>query len=51
MVNIEYSVEPHLAVDEFIDVLRRSTLAERRPIDDSTTMAGMLLIERQPTRD
>lgn len=42
MVNIEYSLEPHLAVDEFIDVLRRSTLAERRPVDDSATMAGMI---------
>jgi predicted N-acetyltransferase YhbS len=42
MVNIEYSVEPHLAVEEFVDVLRRSTLAERRPIDDSATMSGML---------
>ena len=42
MVNIEYAVEPDLSVDEFIDVLRRSTLAERRPVDDARTMAGML---------
>ena len=42
MVDIEYSLEPDLTVDEFVDVLRRSTLAERRPVDDSTTMAGML---------
>ena len=42
MVEIEYSLEPSLGVDEFIDVLRRSTLAERRPVDDATTMAGML---------
>jgi ribosomal protein S18 acetylase RimI-like enzyme len=42
MGSIEYSLEPHLAVAEFVDVLRRSTLAERRPTDDSTTMAGML---------
>jgi ribosomal protein S18 acetylase RimI-like enzyme len=40
--NIEYSLEPQLTVAEFIDVLRRSTLAERRPIDDSATMSGML---------
>ena len=33
---------PSLGVDEFIDVLRRSTLAERRPVDDARTMAGML---------
>ena len=42
MVNIEYAVEPGLGVDEFIDVLRRSTLAERRPVDDAGAMAGML---------
>jgi GNAT superfamily N-acetyltransferase len=42
MVNIEYAVEPGLGVDEFIDVLRRSTLAERRPVNDARTMAGML---------
>jgi ribosomal protein S18 acetylase RimI-like enzyme len=42
MANVEYSVEPHLEAEEFIDVLRRSTLAERRPVDDARTMAGML---------
>ena len=42
MVDIEYSLEPNLSVEEFVDVLRRSTLAERRPVDDSTTIAGML---------
>jgi GNAT superfamily N-acetyltransferase len=42
MVNTEYALEPDLAVAEFIDVLRRSTLAERRPVDDVRAMAGML---------
>jgi len=42
MDNIEYSVEPHLSPEEFVDVLRRSTLAERRPVADRSTMAGML---------
>jgi ribosomal protein S18 acetylase RimI-like enzyme len=42
MDDIEYGLEPHLSVEEFIDVLRRSTLAERRPVDDLPTMAGML---------
>jgi GNAT superfamily N-acetyltransferase len=37
-----YSAEPDLGVDEFIDVLRRSTLAERRPVACRDTMAGML---------
>ena len=42
MAEIEYSLEPKLTVGEFVDVLRRSTLAERRPVDDVTTIAGML---------
>lgn len=37
-----YGVEPDLPVSEFIDVLRRSTLAQRRPVDDPATIAGML---------
>jgi len=39
---ISYQVEPQLAPDEFVDVLRRSTLAERRPVDDLGTIAAML---------
>lgn len=39
---IEYRLEPNLSVDEFLDVLRRSTLAERRPVDDLATIQGML---------
>ena len=42
MVNVEYSLEPHLSVEEFVDLLRRSTLAERRPVDDAPRLAGML---------
>lgn len=42
MDNIEYSLKPDLPVGQFIDILRRSTLAERRPVNDSATMAGML---------
>lgn len=41
-MTILYQQEPALSVTEFIDVLRRSTLAERRPIEDSETMQGML---------
>lgn len=41
-VTIQYAVEPQLATDEFVDVLRRSTLAARRPVDDPPTIAGML---------
>jgi len=39
---IAYQLEPALPADEFIDVLVRSTLAERRPIDRPATIAGML---------
>ena len=34
--------EPDLSAAEFIDILQRSTLAERRPVHDSATIAGML---------
>jgi GNAT superfamily N-acetyltransferase len=40
--SIEYSIEPDLGAEEFIDVLRRSTLAERRPVDRPDVIAGML---------
>jgi predicted N-acetyltransferase YhbS len=37
-----YRNEPDLTVDAFIDVLRRSTLAERRPVADRARIARML---------
>lgn len=39
---IHYRIEPDLAAAEFVDILRRSTLAERRPVDEPATVAGML---------
>ncbi len=39
---IDYQLEPDLAADEFIDVLRRSTLAERRPVDERERISRML---------
>ena len=42
MPDIVYAIEPALTVEEFISVLVRSTLGERRPIDDRTRVAGML---------
>src|SRR4029079_2690028 len=39
---LTYAIEPNLAGDEFIDVLVRSTLGERRPIDDPATMQAVL---------
>jgi predicted N-acetyltransferase YhbS len=42
MQPIAYGVEPNLSAAEFVDVLRRSTLAERRPVDNAAAIAGML---------
>jgi predicted N-acetyltransferase YhbS len=43
-MNLTYRLEsyPELGVDEFIDVLERSTLAERRPVGEPETIRGML---------
>jgi len=40
--DLRYALEPALSVEAFIDVLQRSTLAERRPVDDAARIAGML---------
>jgi len=39
---IDYQLEPELPAEEFVDVLVRSTLAERRPVHDLETIRGML---------
>jgi GNAT superfamily N-acetyltransferase len=39
---IAYAVEERLTADEFVDVLRRSGLAERRPVDQPDRIAKML---------
>ena len=41
-MSIEYRLNDALSVDQFIDLLQRSTLAERRPVEDRDCMAGML---------
>jgi hypothetical protein len=41
-MNIEYHVNEAVTVDEFIDVLNRSGLSERRPVQDRACMSGML---------
>jgi ribosomal protein S18 acetylase RimI-like enzyme len=41
-MDLTYQQEPGLSPEEFIDVLVRSTLAERRPVDDLAAMGGML---------
>lgn len=42
-MSITYRREPDLAAEEFIDVLKRSTLAERRPVDDLSRIDSMLI--------
>lgn len=39
---IHYSHDRPLTTEEFIDVLQRSTLAERRPVDDRECVQSML---------
>jgi len=41
-MNVIYGREPGLSAKEFIDVLQRSTLAERRPVDDLERIKAML---------
>jgi predicted N-acetyltransferase YhbS len=41
-MKIIYANEPNLTTAEFIDVLRRSTLAERRPVDQIERVERML---------
>ena len=41
-MTIRYKIEPDLSPADFIDVLRRSTLAARRPVDHAEQIAGML---------
>lgn len=39
---IAYRDDRRLAAEEFVDLLRRSTLAERRPVDDPDRIRAML---------
>lgn len=41
-LDIRYAVEARLRTAEFIDVLKRSGLAERRPVDDPARIESML---------
>ena len=41
-MNIVVAQEDQLPASEFIDVLRRSTLADRRPVDEARRVEGML---------
>jgi len=41
-VNIEYKLDKNITPLEFIEVLKKSTLGERRPIDNLETIKGMI---------
>jgi GNAT superfamily N-acetyltransferase len=41
-VDVTYQLEPDLSPAEFLDVLVRSTLAERRPVHDAAAIRAML---------
>ena len=41
-MNVTFRTETGITPDEFVDVLRRSTLAERRPVDEPETIRAML---------
>lgn len=41
-MTFQYTIEPHLTPVEFIDILHRSTLAERRPVDRPELIRAML---------
>ena len=41
-LNIEYKVNQQISADEFINLLKRSTLGERRPIENVPCINGML---------
>lgn len=39
---IDYQINKPVSADQFIDLLQRSTLAERRPVDDRACIEGMV---------
>ena len=41
-MKIEYAVKGRLSADEFLDLLHRSTLGERRPVEDRECIEGMV---------
>jgi ribosomal protein S18 acetylase RimI-like enzyme len=41
-MSIEYKVNAPITADQFVDVLNRSTLGQRRPIEDRACIDGMV---------
>lgn len=41
-MSIEYKINEPINTDQFIELLKNSTLSERRPVDDRVCMEGMV---------
>src|SRR4051812_14663441 len=41
-MEVEYKLEPDLPVEDFVDIFHRSTLAERRPVNEPDRLRRML---------
>jgi len=41
-INVDYALEPALTPGEFLDVRFRSTLSQRRPVDQPEVISQML---------
>lgn len=41
-MTIDYKINTSISADQFIDLLQRSGLGERRPVDDTACMDGMV---------
>ena len=41
-MSIEYKINEPISADQFIELLKNSTLGERRPVDDRSCMEGMI---------
>lgn len=41
-MSIDYQVNARITTEQFLDLLKRSTLGERRPVDDHECIDGML---------
>ncbi len=56
-MSIIYAVEPELSVDDYVDILQRSGLAARRPVENrariETMLAGadLIVTARDPEQD
>jgi len=40
-MHVSFQINPELSADDFIDILNRSSLGERRPVDDTACMQAM----------